>query len=218
MEHVAELVAHNLEQHGQADGLHGSGCRTGAGTDHHGDAQHQPGAGRPQHVVGRSESCRGLCRGNLEGCKTEALLQSHRCVYQQDDGDEQCEHRVAPDVPAELRVLQQADGLPLQDGNIEQGEVHARDEHEEGCDVLDVGRVVCHEAALLHRVTAGGGSRHGGAQAVEPGHVAQQQQGSVCKGDDEVDGPYPFRRHVEAGMELAVCRTGGLGSKELHAA
>ncbi len=118
-------------------------------------------------------------------------------------------------IELELRVLEQILNLELDDGCIEQGEVHTRQEAEEGTDVFQCRRMEERGTAVVGRETSRSRSGHRIVETVEEIHSCHIVGCDAGDGEHQIDTPDPFSRSGKPGMQFGLDRSCSLGSKHL---
>ena len=118
-------------------------------------------------------------------------------------------------IELELRVLEQVLDLELDNCRIKQGEVHSREEAEEGADVFQRRRMEERCTAVVGGETTRSRSGHRIVETVEEIHSCHVIGGDAGDGEHQIDTPYPFCRGRESGMQLGLDRTRSLGGKHL---
>ena len=140
------------------------------------------------------------------------IVVAHRYQLYHDEG---CECRNQEYIKLELRVLEQILDLELDDCCIKQGEVHSREEAEEGADVFQRRRMEERGTAIMSRETTRSSSGHRIVETVEEIHSCYIIGYNAGDGEHQIDTPDPFCRGREAGMQLGLDRTRSLGCKHL---
>ena len=130
--------------------------------------------------------------------------------------DEQGEGRNHHRVELELAVPEQLPEPEACHRGVEQGEVHARQEAEDGADILFGRRMERGNRTAFRTEATRCSACHGIVEGVEPVHAAHLVAYHTCSREDEIDHPYPLGARAEAGVQLALDRPGRLCCKHLE--
>ena len=158
---LLELLAHSLAHQQEAADLHAAAGAACAGTHKHQHDKDLLGEGGPQVKIAAGKSCGGNDRAHLEGGVAQGLAQAvvHAVnVGRDDDHSHTNDHKVGAHLlaggsAAEAAHQQQEIGV----------EVHAKQDHKDGHDPLDIGRhagktVIAEAEAAGARCAKGGSS------------------------------------------------------------
>ena len=170
MKHLAELVAHHLQQHDASNGLETAARTSGTSTDKHTYGENNPCDVRPFGCVVVEESRSGKERYYLIDAATEGVLVVVAIACDEHHHDEQCEDEGDADVEFHFYIIDEILHFALDDSAVEKDEVKSGEEAEQCADILHCWRIECLDAIVVRSKSASCESRHSVVYAIEHVH------------------------------------------------
>ena len=173
IQHLADVPADTFQQKQQTGHFQTAAGGTGAGTHHHQAQQNGFGKAGPKIKVGRSKACGGNNTRHLECRMTKRIGKiSVERIYVPRNEHNRCNYD--SNIKPQFLVAEHRTELSEQD-QIITAEVDAKEGHEHGGHILQVGRIGTH-GIPLDSEAAGAGGAEGGADCVEYRHIAKEQE------------------------------------------
>lgn len=216
MEHLLELVCHNLEEHDASHGLEASGGAAGAASDEHAEGKYYPRDVRPQGGIVAEESGSGEEGDDLEDAAAEGFLKVVAVVEHQLDEDEEGEEEREKHIEPELDISEDIGYLPLDHDVVEEDEVDAGEEAEEGGDILYGYGMEVEDTVVMGGESSCGDGGHGVVGCIIPLHAEESEAECANDGEEEEYGPDGLGGAGESGMKLGLDGSRSLRGEDLH--
>ena len=215
---LLEDVEQVLREDHDAPRLQAAARGAGASAHHHQHQRHEPEERPPRDEIGGIEARGGYQRRYLEEGQAEGALRvaldAPRIQVEGRDKDGARHDGVEP---ARLLVPPQLAQLALE-GEVDERHVRGAHAHENGDDVLDVGRVPVAHAGVPGGEPPGGDGGHGVVDGVEQVHRPQPEEEGDQDGEEQVDAPQALGDLGDPRPEALVSDARGLGVVELDGA
>ena len=214
---ATELVAQHLPQHDDAHTFEAATRGAGTATNEHADGEDDPCEVWPLAGIVVEDTGGGEERDDLEQAGTEGGGKGIVAATHDDEHDEQRAHKDDGDVEPKLGVPEELYQPALEQGDIEECEAGAAEEHEEDGRVVDGGAMEVAGAGVVRGEATGGRDCHGVVDAVETAHAFEVEAEGADGGEQRIDAPDPMALGAEARVHLDAHRPCGLGREDFHA-
>lgn len=214
---AAYLIAHHLPQHDKTNAFEAAAGGAGAAADEHAHGEDDPREMRPLPRIVVEDTGGGEEGDDLEEAGAQGAVDAIVAGAHEDEHNQRCTHENGAAVELELRVLQELAEAILEDGEVEQGEAGAAQEHEEDGGVVDGHAVEVARAGIMGGEASGGGDGHRVVDAVEEVHAFEVEADGADDGEEGVDAPDPVALCAQSGVHLDAHGACGLGREHLDA-
>ena len=171
MEDGAELVAQHLPEHYHTDAFEATTRGAGTTSNEHTHGKDDPCDMWPLASVIVEDACGGEEGDNLEEAGAESICNGIVATTHDDEHDKHCAYDDYGDVKAELAILEELLNLVLEDGQIQQRETGATQEHKEDGRVVDGGILEVACAGIVRGKASRGRDGHRVVETIEATHA-----------------------------------------------
>ena len=215
MQDLFDLPVQQLSQQQDAGDLDATGGRPGAGAGEHEDHQQHLTKDRPLGKVRRGEAGGGHGGHGVEDGILQRPTQRNALLHHETGGDKADGPQRQQGIQPQLLAVQRRPDVSPQ-GDEDQREVDARQEHEDGHDPCDGRGAEGGNAGVAGGEATGGDGGKGVEHSLVKVHACQTQGHDLCRRQSNVDAIEYLGGVTDMGQQFALDGTGTLGPHQVY--